>query len=207
MAEVARQAGWTPIPFFPTRQETLEDPPPIPWESVVAVVILSPAGALAVGDRLPSGIPVLVTGPGTAAPLTDLGLDLHLASSPHGEALWELLQARCPSGGSVVCVRAERGRDFLAGACAGTAWDLYSWITHREVAVDPLPDLPEARAVLALGPLQAEVLGPRSGSCLRLAWGERTAAAFAACGYPAHDFCEPTPAALAEMLARTSPGG
>lgn len=207
LAEVARQAGWTPIPFFPTRQETLEGPPPMALEAAAAVVILSPAGALAVRDRLPEGIPVLVTGAGTAAPLLDRGLDLHQAASPHGEALWELLQVRCPAGGPVVGVRAERGRDFLAKACAGTRWELHPWITHREVPVEPLADLPDARALLALGPLQAEVLGPRAEYRLRLAWGERTAAAFAACGYPAHDLCEPTPAALAELLARTSPGG
>lgn len=207
LVEVVRQAGWIPVPCFTTRTVSLNDPPPIPLGHAAAVVILSPAGARAVAAHLLPGMRILATGPGTAEPLLGRGLDLRQPEEPRGESLWELLQSCVPGGGDIVAVRAERGRDFLARVCEGSPWRLHPWITHREVPADPLPDLPQAEALLALGPLQAELLGPRAGERLRLAWGVRTAAAFAACGYPAHDSCDPTPASLALMLARSSPGG
>lgn len=205
LAEAVREAGWEPVPFFSTRHEVLEGLPPIPLEGVAAVVVLSPAGALAVRDRLRPGILVLATGDGTARALA--GLDVDIAPEPRAEALWELLQRRLPEGGELLVVRAERGRDYLARMCEGSPWRLHPWITHREVPVEPLEPLPEAEALLALGPLQAECLGPRAEGRLRLAWGERTAAAFAASGYPAHGTCEPRPEALRALLTRILPGG
>jgi hypothetical protein len=57
-------------------------------------------------------------------------------------------------------------------------------------------------AVLALSPLQAEILAPLTGSRVRFAWGEATAEAFARCGAPAHARCEPKASLLWAMLAQ-----
>jgi hypothetical protein len=56
--------------------------------------------------------------------------------------------------------------------------------------------------VLALSPLQAEILAPLAGQVLRFAWGEATTEAFARAGAPAHAHCEPKPSLLWAMLAQ-----
>jgi len=66
--------------------------------------------------------------------------------------------------------------------------------------MNPLPALPPLEAVLALSPLQAELLGSPAAELLRFAWGERTARAFVASGFPPHGTCEPRCEALGRML-------
>ena len=55
--------------------------------------------------------------------------------------------------------------------------------------------------MLALSPLQAEVLAPQAGGVLRFAWGRATAAAFTRAGVPPHGWCEPKVDLLVQMLA------
>ena len=54
--------------------------------------------------------------------------------------------------------------------------------------------------MLALSPLQAEILAPLSKDLLRFAWGPRTADAFMLARRPAHGTCEPKPEALTPLL-------
>lgn len=187
-------AGWEPLAFFAT--EIVATGAPCPCPEPDAVVLLSPAGARYA--ELPEGVPVLATGVGTARILQ--GHDVLVPAEPSAEALWDLLQERLPRGGNVLVIRAERSRGWLQEAAEGTPWRLHPWITHVERPVAPPPALPEAAAVLALSPLQAEVLGPLAADRARLAWGERTARAFARVGYPAVAWCEPRPDALLRLL-------
>ena len=121
-------------------------------------------------------MPCLVTGEATGRALA--GHEVLVSSEPKAEGLWETLRHHFPEGGDFLLVRGERSRGFLEEAAQGTAWRLHPWITHEEAPMNPVPPRPEVDAVLALSPLQAEVLAPLTGDILRFAWGERTAAAF-----------------------------
>jgi uroporphyrinogen-III synthase len=169
----------------------------IPLVCPDAVILLSPAGARVAA--FPEGVPILTTGQGTAASLVDR--EVITSPEPRAEGLWQLLQARFPAGGDFLLIRGERSRGFLEEISRGTPWRLVPWITHAEKAKDPLPDMPVLDGVLAMSPLQAELLGPRAPGILRFAWGERAAAAFLRDGYPAHDSCLARPDALERMLA------
>ncbi len=195
LSRVVRASGWEPVPLFLT--EAVATGTPAPVERPDGVILLSPAGARTPG--LPEGIPFLVTGEGTAAELADR--QVLVSAEPRAEGLWALLRASFPAGGRFLLVRGERSRGYLEEVAAGTPWSLVPWITHAEKAKDPLPDLPLLEAVLALSPLQAELLGPRCAELLRFAWGERTAEAFQAVGFPAHKSCLARPEALGCMLA------
>jgi len=198
-----RQAGWLPVPYFCTAMvATGEPPPPGAWD---AALILSPGGARAVLPHLGSGTPCFVTGRGTAEALAGAELVPILSPEPRAESLWQELQARFPAGGHFLLVRGERSRGYLETAAEGTPWDLTPWVSHRERVLDPLPALPEVEAVLALSPLQAEVLAPRCGRRLRFAWGERSARAFTAAGVPPTAWCAPTLEALEGLLVSQSP--
>lgn len=195
LSRVVIESGWEPVPLFLTEMAATGAPTPL--ERPDGVILLSPAGARTPG--LPEGIPILVTGEGTAAELGDRAV--LVSAEPRAEGLWTLLQERFPAGGSFLLVRGERSRGYLEEISAGTPWSLVSWITHAEKAKDPLPDMPLLDAVLALSPLQAELLGPRSAEILRFAWGARTAEAFRTVGFPAHKSCLARPEALGCMLA------
>jgi uroporphyrinogen-III synthase len=123
-----------------------------------------------------------------------------VAFSPRAEGLWELLRTRFPQGGRFLLVRGERSRGFLEQAAAGTPWRIEPWITHREVPDDPPPSLDGLDAVLALSPLQAELLAGAPAALRRYAWGARTAEAFAASGRPADGTVEPDADALVAFL-------
>jgi hypothetical protein len=144
----------------------------------------------------------LVQGVGTADALGREDLDVQLPAEARAEALWELLQVRFCEGGDFVLARGERSREFLEVAAKGTPWHIHPWVTHREVSRDPFPPFPEVDGVLALSPLQAEILAPLAGNVVRFAWGEATAEAFARCGAHAHAQCEPKPSLLWAMLAQ-----
>jgi hypothetical protein len=64
-----------------------------------------------------------------------------------------------------------------------------------------MPALPALDAVLALSPLQAQLLGPVAGHRLRLAWGQRTHRAFQQAGYPGDGWCQPEASALQRLLS------
>lgn len=196
LSQIVVAAGWSPVPLFLT--EVVPTDVPRPLDHPDGVILLSPTGARVAS--LPEGVPILATGPGTAAVLA--GREVHLSPEPRAEGLWTLLRNRFPAGGDFLLVRGERGRGYLEEVAAGTPWRLVSWVTHAEKAKEPLPDLPALDAVLAMSPLQAELLGPRSREILRFAWGERAAAAFGQGGNPAHDSCLARPEALGRMLAR-----
>lgn len=202
LAETVRQAGWVPVPYAFTSLKVSSAPPPIPFGEAQALLMLSPSGARVAAPRLPAGMVCLVQGAGTAEALGREDLDVQLPSEARAEALWELLQSRFPGGGDFILARGERSREYLEVATRGTGWRIHPWITHREVAKDPVPPLPEVEGVLALGPLQAEVLAPLVRAVLRFAWGEATAEAFARAGAPAHARCEPKPSLLWAMLAQ-----
>lgn len=196
LSRVVAEAGWEPVPLFLT--EMVPTGAPRPLANPDAAILLSPAGA-PFAAALPPGTPILATGPGTAGALPDARV--FVSPEPRAEGLWALLQERFPAGGTFLLIRGARSRGHLEAVSEGTPWRLVPWITHAEKAKDPLPDLPALDAVLAMSPLQAGVLGPRTQGILRLAWGERTAEAFLRGGFPADDSCLARPEALRRMLA------
>jgi uroporphyrinogen-III synthase len=182
------------VPLFLTAMTATLAPPPEPAPD--AVIVLSPAAArLAL---LPPGVPCLAQGEATARALT--GHPVRVSATPKAEGLFDLLRASYPQGGTFLLARAERSREHLEQAAAGSPWRLLPWITHREGPVEPVPEMPELNAVLALSPLQAELLGPRSRHLLRFAWGERTQRAFLQAGYPVDGWCEPDISSLQSLL-------
>ncbi|MDR3671380.1 MAG: hypothetical protein P4L36_11060 [Holophaga sp.] len=195
-----RTAGWEPVPLFLTAMEATSAPPPVADPD--AVIVLSPAAArLAL---LPPGAPCLAQGEATARALASAhaqaGRTVKVSATPKAEGLFDLLRDQFPRGGTFLLARAERSRQHLEQAAAGTPWRLLPWITHREAPVLPPPAMPDLEAVLALSPLQAELLGPRSGRMLRFAWGERTQRSFLQAGYPVAGWCEPEASALQRLL-------
>jgi uroporphyrinogen-III synthase len=201
LCRTVRAAGWEPVPLFLTVMEATGAEPPVPAPD--AVVVLSPAAArLAL---LPPGVPCLAQGEATARALASTGAmagrTVLVSASPRAEGLFDLLRERFPQGGCFLLARAERSRQHLERAAEGTPWRLLPWITHREAPVDPPPAMPALDAVLALGPLQAELPGPRSAGLLRFAWGERTQRAFLQAGYPVDGWCEPEASALQRLLS------
>jgi uroporphyrinogen-III synthase len=194
LAQAVRAAGWEPVPVFLTAMSATLAEPPVPGPD--AVIVLSPAAArLAL---LPDGVPCLAQGEATARALA--GRNVLVSATPRAEGLFDLLRSAYPAGGTFLLARAERSREHLEQAAAGTPWRLLPWITHREAPVEPAPELPALDAVLALSPLQAEVLGPRSAGLFRFAWGQRTQRAFLQAGYPVDGWCEPDAPSLQQLL-------
>lgn len=202
LADTVRKAGWEPVPYAFTRLQVSTLPPPIPIASASAVLMLSPSGARVAGPKLPAGTLCLVQGAGTAEALDREDLEVLLPAEARAEALWELVRQRFPDGGGFILVRGERSREYLEEAARGTAWRMHPWVTHREAPRVPFPPMPAVEGVLALSPLQAELLAPLSADVLRFAWGEGTAKAFARAGAPAHGHCEPKPSLLWALLAQ-----
>lgn len=202
LSETVHKAGWKPVPYPFTRLQESTMPPPRPFSSSSAILILSPSGARVAGSKLPAGTICLVQGAGTADVLGREDLVVHLPSEARAEALWDLLQTRFPEGGDFILVRGERSREYLEEAAKGSRWRLHPWVTHREAARVPFPALPNVAGVLAMSPLQAEILAPLSIHVQRFAWGEATAEAFARAGAPAHAHCEPKPSLLWAMLSQ-----
>lgn len=207
ISRAAAEAGWTPVEYPLTRIAATGAPPPQPLGDYRAVVLLSPGAAWALRPWLDQGSnPVLlVQGRGTLDALGDIQADVRTATAPSAEGIWDLLRREFPEGGSFLLARAERSRGFLEEASAGTPWRLWPWITHREEAVDPLPPLPEVDAVLALSPLQAELLAPLSADLLRFGWGGRTLFGFRKSGLEPTATCEPRLDALVAMLRQHLP--
>ncbi|MCM2250350.1 MAG: hypothetical protein NDI58_07315 [Geothrix sp.] len=201
LADTVRKAGWAPVPYSFTSLKVSSAPPPIPFGEAQALLVLSPSGARVAAPRLPAGMVCLVQGAGTADALGREDLAVHLPDEARAEALWELLQSRFPRGGDFILARGERSREYLEVITRGSEWRIHPWITHREAAKDPFPPLPEVEGVLALSPLQAEILAPLAASVQRFAWGEATAEAFGMAGAPAHAQCEPKPSLLWAMLS------
>jgi uroporphyrinogen-III synthase len=205
LCSAVRAAGWEPVPLYLTAMAATQDPPPA--EPADGLILLSPAAArLARLELLPPDLPCLAQGPATARALAARCVDggpgriLHTSADPRAEGLFGLLRERFPGGGSFLLARGERSREFLEQAAAGTPWRMLPWTTHREAPVAPAPGVPELEAVLALSPLQAELLGPACGRAARLAWGRRTHLAYQSAGYPGAGWCEPEPAALQRLL-------
>lgn len=196
---VAR-SGWEPV-FLPlTHAVESGDAPPFLIEEADALLVLSPAGAKAVADKVRPDQVVLLQGHGTFEALGAPAGAAQVAFSPRAEGLWELLRTRFPKGGRFLLVRGERSRGFLETVSAGTPWRIEAWITHREVAETPQPSCAGLDAVLALSPLQAELLKAAPPALRRYAWGERTAEAFAATGQTVQGLCEPSAEALVGFL-------
>lgn len=202
LSDTVRKAGWRPVPFSFTRLQPSSLPPPRPFSLIEAVLILSPSGARVAVPKLPADTICLVQGAGTADALGREDLVVHLPAEARAEALWDLLRAKFPGGGDFILVRGERSREYLEVTAQASPWRLHPWVTHREAALDPFPAMPDVAGVLAMSPLQAEVLAPRTRTLQRFAWGEATAEAFARAGAPAHAFCEPKPSLLWAMLAQ-----
>lgn len=202
LSDIVRKAGWVPVPYSFTSLKVTGSRPPVAFEKIKALLLLSPSGAKVVAPALPTGLTCLVQGAGTADALGRDDLDVHLPSEARAEALWELVQQRFPYGGDFLLARGERSREYLEVAARNTAWRIYPWITHREVARAPFPELPKVEGVLAMSPFQAEILAPLTGHVLRFAWGEATAEAFARAGEPVDAACEPKPSLLWAMLAQ-----
>lgn len=195
MSRAVLAAGWEPVTYRVTALEATDAPAPAPRPD--GVIVLSPAAAQLA--HLPSGVPCLAQGAATARALE--GREVLTSAIPRAEGLVQLLKDRFPGGGTFLLARAERSREHLEEALLGTPWLIHPWITHREVPLRPVPEPPPLEALLALSPLQAEVMGPLSGDRLRLAWGERTERAFAQVGYPSHGWCEPQLSALQKLLS------
>jgi uroporphyrinogen-III synthase len=194
MSRAVQAAGWEPVPFHVTAMEATGAEPPV--ANPDAVIFLSPSAARLA--RIPAGVPCLAQGEATARALE--GREVITSAVPRAEGLFQLLRERFPSGGNFLLARAERSREHLEEAARGSVWVLHPWITHAEKPLDPLPGATGLDAVLALSPLQAEVLGPMASGLLRFAWGERTHRAFAGTGYPSHGWCEPQIPELQRML-------
>lgn len=193
-------AGWEPV-FLPVVvNEPTGAEPPVDLLTADGILILSPAGAKVAAPYLPPRLRVLCQGKGTFEALGELAPQCQVANSPRAEGLWDLLRREFPSGGRFVLVRGERSRGYLEAMAQGSSWRITPWITHREVPADPLPSLDGLDAVLALSPLQAELLAPLAKGLLRFAWGPRTADAFLIARQLAHATCEPQPDALTQML-------
>ena len=190
-----RKAGWEPVFWAVTELRPAHTPPP--FSPARAAIILSPEGARAA--CLPAGLPCFVTGEATGRAIQ--GHEVVVSSEPKAEGLWATLRARFPEGGDFLLIRGERSRGFLEEVAHDTAWRLHPWITHEEAPMDPVPARPDVDAVLALSPLQAEVMAPLTQDVLRFAWGERTARAFEAANAPANAVCEPKMEALGRILA------
>ena len=194
MSRAVLAAGWEPVPCHVTAMAATSAEPPVARPD--AVLVLSPAAArLAL---LPEGVLCLAQGAATARALA--GRPVLTSASPQAEGLLQLLRDRFPEGGRFLLARGERSRAYLEEATRGTPWAIHPWITHEERPLAPAPELPALEALLALSPLQAELLGPLSESRLRLAWGERTHQAFLQVGYPSHGWCEPELPALQRLL-------
>jgi uroporphyrinogen-III synthase len=202
LTDTVRKAGWLPVPYAFTRLQPSSQPPPKPFSSIAAVLILSPSGARVAVSKLPAGTVCLVQGAGTADALGREDLEVHLPAEARAEALWGLLKERFPDGGDFILARGERSREYLEEAAKASPWRLHPWVTHREASRVPFPPLPDVTGVLALSPLQAELLAPLTSDLQRFAWGEATAEAFARVGAPAHAFCEPKASLLWAMLAQ-----
>jgi len=202
LADIVRKAGWKPVPYSFTCLSVTGAASPMLLSRATALVVLSPSGAKVVSRALPPGLTCLVQGAGTGDALGRDDLDIQLPSEARAEALWELMQERYPDGGEFVLVRGERSREYLEVAARGSAWRIHPWITHSEAPRVPFPPLPQVEAVLALSPLQAEILAPLTGKVIRFAWGEATAEAFDRLGATAHAHCEPKPSLLWAMLAQ-----
>jgi uroporphyrinogen-III synthase len=204
LCSAIREAGWDPVPLFLTAMAGTLQPPP--EEGADALILLSPAAArLAALETLPADLPVLAQGEATARALAErTGRRALVSASPRAEGLFQLLRETFPGGGSFLLARGERSREFLEQAAQDTPWRMLPWLTHREAPVQPAPPVPELEAVLALSPLQAELLAGRGGAALGLAWGRRTLQAFLAAGYPGARWCEPEPAALQALLRTLS---
>ena len=198
LCRAVEAAGWTPVPTFLTAMEATLAPPPLATPD--AIILLSPAAARLA--QLPPGVRCLAQGAATARALP-AGHPVQVSATPQAEGLVELLKAEFPQGGTFFLARAERSREHLEAATAGSPWRLLPWITHREAALAPWPDLTGLDGFLALSPFQAELLGPAFPG-LRLAWGQRTHQAFAQVGYPGDGWCEPTADALIQLLTRHS---
>lgn len=195
-------AGWTPVDFPLTRIVSNGAPPPEPLQTYRAVVLLSPGSAWAVRPWLEPGALALflVQGQGTLDALGETAVAPRLAPVPTAEGIWDLLRRDFPEGGNFLLARAERSRGYLEEVAAGTPWKLRPWVTHHEEAAQPLPPLPPVEAVLALSPMQAELLGPLSRDLLRFGWGERTVFGFRKAGLEPTATCVPRLEALTAML-------
>jgi uroporphyrinogen-III synthase len=194
LCEGITRAEWLPVSFYVTAMKATGIPAPIARPD--AVILLSPNGAQQA--ILPEGVPLLATGEGTARIMVDR--EVWTPEEPSAEGLWMLLKVHFPKGGDFLLVRGERSRGHLEAVAEGTPWRMHPWISHTECPLEPLPDLPELEAVLALSPQQAELLGPLAAKLLRFAWGHRAARAFESSGFPAIDVCEPKLEALERML-------
>jgi uroporphyrinogen-III synthase len=202
ISRAIQEAGWEPVDFPLTRIVSNGAPPPQPLNSYRGVVLLSPGSAWALRPWLEPGTStvLLAQGQGTLEALGETRLETRLAATPTAEGIWELLQRDFPDGGSFLLARAERSRGYLEEVSSGTLWKLWPWITHHEQPMDPLPKLPPVDAVLALSPMQAELLGPMSQHLLRFGWGERTVFGFRKAGMEPTATCEPRLEALTSLL-------
>jgi uroporphyrinogen-III synthase len=194
-------AGWQPV-FLPfVVSVPTEEPPPAELATADAVLVLSPGGGAVAAPHLPPGMRVLCQGAGTFEAMGAAAPHCAIANSPRAEGLWDLLRQEFPAGGRFVLVRGERTRGYLEALAQGSSWRITPWITHREAPADPMPSLDGLDGVLALSPLQAEILAPLAGDLLRFAWGSRTREAFLLERRIAHAACEPKPEALTQMLS------
>lgn len=208
LSRAVAEAGWEPVPYYITSQEFTHATPPMALDAVSALLVLSPAAALAVKVWVTKAMDVVVQGEGTEQ---TLGLDfteptrIRRPRQATAESLWEMLQQAYPDGGDFVLARGERSRQYIEAAAKGSAWRIQPWITHREVPTKPEPTLPGTDALLALSPLQAEYMAGIPGQLLRFAWGERAAKAFQVSGVEVHGVCEPNKDALIHLLRTFAP--
>ena len=200
IAQAAALAGWEPVYLSLVRTEPSGEPAPDSLATCDAVLVLSPSGAALAAPLLPPAKPILCQGKGTFEAMAQLAPQAEVSNSPRAEGLWDLLRQLFPTGGRFVLVRGERSRGYLEAMAQGSSWRIEPWITHREVPAEPVPSLEGLDAVLALSPLQAEILAPKAKELLRFAWGSRTAEAFMLAKRPAHGTCEPKPEALTPLL-------
>jgi uroporphyrinogen-III synthase len=200
IAQAVAKAGWEPV-FLPlVTTVPVGEPPPGQLATCDAVLVLSPSGAQLAGPLLPPDKLVLCQGEGTLEALAPFAKQAEMSANRRAEGLWDLLRQRFPMGGKFILVRGERSRGYLEAMAQESSWRIEPWITHREEAAEPTPSLEGLDAVLALSPLQAELLAPLAKDLLRFAWGPRTGDAFMLARRPAHGTCDPSTEALTQIL-------
>lgn len=201
-----------------------------------AVFFVSPAAVAAFFDACPephlpwpAGVVAAAPGPGTARLLEARGVPAALIVSPpptaaqfDSEALWPLLAVRAWQGQSVLVVRGQGGRDWLAQQWAAAGARVLQCSAYRRSA----PVLtPEQQATLqglvsqpaavcwlfssseAVAHLQALAPGIDWASAQAIATHPRIAEAAQAIGFRRVHRCTPQPAAVCACLLGPLQGG
>jgi uroporphyrinogen-III synthase len=135
---------------------------PVPDLQDVQAILVTSRNAVPAAARLATALPVYAVGDGTAAALTEAGLEVAGTGEGDGVSLARLLAARLrPTAGALLHPTGEVWARGLADALAAAGFAYRPWVVY---AAAPTAVLPEAAcAALAAGKIDAVTLhSPRS---------------------------------------------